>query len=260
MARWWTVTSAIFFPLCRTFLHQKVAAFAPSVARNHRLTTTTVVFARGRSNKAKGKQSGMKGVKKENLPSKVCVTCGRPFTWRKKWEDCWDEVTTCSKSCNRKRREKKQETNKANRNENYDSIEVGSVSSMGDQVGGLVVDFHETAAMKAKADRKAAKKEAKALNRAKREGCGPSTTGQKPCDRCSKMSDLLIRCQYKDTKANEWHLICGKCWKYASGGVVDGDADHPDYTYGGLWKNRRKQQNPEALGDDFAELTTASQG
>lgn len=47
-----------------------------------------------------------RGVKKENLPSKVCVVCGRPFTWRKKWERVWDEVTTCSKSCNRKRKNK----------------------------------------------------------------------------------------------------------------------------------------------------------
>lgn len=46
-----------------------------------------------------------RGVKKENLPSKICVTCERPFTWRKKWERCWDEVTTCSKSCNQKRRQ-----------------------------------------------------------------------------------------------------------------------------------------------------------
>ena len=45
-----------------------------------------------------------RGVKKENLPSKVCLSCDRPFTWRKKWERCWDEVTTCSKSCNVKRR------------------------------------------------------------------------------------------------------------------------------------------------------------
>ena len=45
-----------------------------------------------------------RGVKKENLPSKMCVVCGRPFTWRKKWERVWDEVTTCSKSCNRKRK------------------------------------------------------------------------------------------------------------------------------------------------------------
>ena len=44
------------------------------------------------------------GIKKENLPSKMCVTCNRPFTWRKKWERCWDEVSTCSKGCNAKRR------------------------------------------------------------------------------------------------------------------------------------------------------------
>mmetsp|Transcript_12669 Transcript_12669/g.30926 ORF Transcript_12669/g.30926 Transcript_12669/m.30926 type:complete len:119 (-) Transcript_12669:228-584(-) len=41
---------------------------------------------------------------KANLPEKICVVCGRPFTWRKKWERCWDEVTCCSKSCNSKRR------------------------------------------------------------------------------------------------------------------------------------------------------------
>ena len=45
-----------------------------------------------------------RGIKKENLPTKVCVSCQRPFTWRKKWEKVWDEVTTCSKSCNNKRR------------------------------------------------------------------------------------------------------------------------------------------------------------
>lgn len=50
----------------------------------------------------------MRGVKKENLPTKTCVTCQRPFTWRKKWEKVWEEVTTCSKSCNRTRRRDKQ--------------------------------------------------------------------------------------------------------------------------------------------------------
>jgi len=34
-------------------------------------------------------------------------------------------------------------------------------------------------------------------------------------------------------------MMCGKCWKGASGGVPDGDAAHPHYRYGGLWKNRR---------------------
>ncbi|NBX18779.1 MAG: DUF2256 domain-containing protein [Proteobacteria bacterium] len=38
---------------------------------------------------------------KSNLPSKVCITCGRPFDWRKKWERCWDEVRYCSERCRR---------------------------------------------------------------------------------------------------------------------------------------------------------------
>jgi hypothetical protein len=53
-----------------------------------------------------------KAVKKENLPSKMCPVCNRPFTWRKKWEKCWDEVTTCSKSCNFKRKEENQKARK----------------------------------------------------------------------------------------------------------------------------------------------------
>ncbi len=36
---------------------------------------------------------------KSNLPSKICVHCGRPFEWRKKWEKCWDEVKYCSEGC-----------------------------------------------------------------------------------------------------------------------------------------------------------------
>lgn len=67
------------------------------------------VTSRGLSLQARGKGGSGKdkmprGVKKEHLPSKICVVCERPFTWRKKWERCWDEVTTCSKSCNAKRR------------------------------------------------------------------------------------------------------------------------------------------------------------
>nr|WP_233702410.1 DUF2256 domain-containing protein [Duffyella gerundensis] len=27
--------------------------------------------------------------------------CGLPFTWRKKWERCWDEVRYCSERCRR---------------------------------------------------------------------------------------------------------------------------------------------------------------
>ncbi|WDF68692.1 DUF2256 domain-containing protein [Sphingobacterium oryzagri] len=28
----------------------------------------------------------MNGVKKQDLPQKICAACGRPFTWRKKWK------------------------------------------------------------------------------------------------------------------------------------------------------------------------------
>ncbi len=40
-----------------------------------------------------------KGVKKSDLPHKTCVTCGRPFVWRKKWAKTWDEVRYCSDRC-----------------------------------------------------------------------------------------------------------------------------------------------------------------
>ena len=50
------------------------------------------------------KNGAGKTVKKQDLPSKDCIICGRPFTWRKKWERNWDEVTTCSKSCNAQRK------------------------------------------------------------------------------------------------------------------------------------------------------------
>jgi hypothetical protein len=52
----------------------------------------------------------MKGVKKENLPEKVCVVCGRPFAWRKKWAKVWDEVKYCSQACRERRSEARAKT------------------------------------------------------------------------------------------------------------------------------------------------------
>jgi hypothetical protein len=37
--------------------------------------------------------------KKSDLPQKDCATCGRPFTWRKKWAKVWDDVRYCSDRC-----------------------------------------------------------------------------------------------------------------------------------------------------------------
>ena len=91
-----------------------------------------------------------------------------------------------------------------------------------------------------KAERKAAKKRKKAERRAQREGRGDASAGQKQCDMCGKSVNLLVRCMYEEGQT-DWKMVCGRCWNVCSGGVVDGDKDHPHYRYGGLWKNRRRQ-------------------
>ena len=49
---------------------------------------------------AKNVNRGRK-VAKADLPEKVCETCRRPFTWRKKWARDWAQVKYCSKRCAR---------------------------------------------------------------------------------------------------------------------------------------------------------------
>lgn len=250
----------------------------------------------------------MRGVKKENLPSKVCVVCNRPFTWRKKWERCWDEVTTCSKSCNSKRRGRKSEyasdsvKEDDGNNQRCDEIVINDIKKVdvernqvssilaanfanvvinrdttGDclknteleeifadiDMSGSNLDVTDSDAHLVSSDnsqennsddpyecypcgdsksrRKAEKKRMKAERRAQREGRGDPSAGQKQCTMCNKSVNLLIRCTYDSTE--EWGMVCGKCWNDVSGGVVDGDAAHPYYRYGGLWKNRRAQKS-----------------
>jgi hypothetical protein len=38
---------------------------------------------------------------KASLPSKPCLACGRPMTWRKAWARNWDAVKYCSEACRR---------------------------------------------------------------------------------------------------------------------------------------------------------------
>jgi hypothetical protein len=47
---------------------------------------------------------------KSELPQKVCATCARPFTWRRKWARVWEEVRHCSDACRRKRRPAQQKS------------------------------------------------------------------------------------------------------------------------------------------------------
>jgi hypothetical protein len=44
----------------------------------------------------------MRGIAKNNFPEKICIVCGRPFNWRKKWERVWNEVKYCSEKCQKK--------------------------------------------------------------------------------------------------------------------------------------------------------------
>ena len=241
-----------------------------------------------------------RGVLKENLPSKVCASCERPFTWRKKWERCWDEVTTCSKSCNAKRREAGKPPRFAKTgppppppraNDDDDAVLTAlmikglpmtaspaalvededeneddgvcvngpmsaaastpipwALAALNDQAA-LVSDDDDddddessTGADKLPVDsrewRKAQRKVAKAQQRARREGTGDKDVGRKSCDLCCRRVDLLVRCTIDASQ--KWRMVCGQCWKDVSGGVTDGDAAHPDYKYGGLWKNRSR--------------------
>lgn len=40
-----------------------------------------------------------RGVNKSDLPEKICLTCGKPYVWRKTWEKIWAEVKYCSDQC-----------------------------------------------------------------------------------------------------------------------------------------------------------------
>ncbi|MGD2024585.1 MAG: DUF2256 domain-containing protein [Methyloceanibacter sp.] len=37
--------------------------------------------------------------RKRDLPTKVCPSCGRDFSWRRKWARNWDSVRYCSRRC-----------------------------------------------------------------------------------------------------------------------------------------------------------------
>ncbi|MQT12193.1 DUF2256 domain-containing protein [Rhizobiales bacterium Sp-1] len=37
--------------------------------------------------------------RKSELPQKICVVCGRPFAWRRKWARDWERVLYCSDRC-----------------------------------------------------------------------------------------------------------------------------------------------------------------
>ena len=57
----------------------------------------------GRKRGASGEKPGGKGLPPSLRPSKVCLACGRPFAWRKKWAAVWEQVIYCSDRCRNQR-------------------------------------------------------------------------------------------------------------------------------------------------------------
>jgi hypothetical protein len=49
------------------------------------------------------KKSPRKMVRKGDLQEKICLSCQRPFAWRKKWARDWDQVKYCSVRCRRQK-------------------------------------------------------------------------------------------------------------------------------------------------------------
>eukprot|EP00751_Fragilariopsis_kerguelensis_P045758 CAMPEP_0170994960 /NCGR_PEP_ID=MMETSP0736-20130129/11285_1 /TAXON_ID=186038 /ORGANISM="Fragilariopsis kerguelensis, Strain L26-C5" /LENGTH=236 /DNA_ID=CAMNT_0011420979 /DNA_START=491 /DNA_END=1201 /DNA_ORIENTATION=+ len=184
-----------------------------------------------------------KTIAKSDLPSKVCLVCERPFTWRKKWERNWDEVTTCSKSCNAKRKSKNKTTTTAAEEEEEKEATSGMEGEILDDSNDDDDDDDEKAVSEkeqkkvSRKQRKEAVKLKKQQRRLKREGKTSPEVGRKACDVCTTEVDMLIRCTIDATQS--YKMVCGKCWTSVSGGITDGNSiTHPYYTYGGVWKNR----------------------
>ena len=164
---------------------------------------------------------------RHGVAAKNCVVCRRSFTVRKKWERCWEEVTTCSKRCNTERRRMNRRAAKSASGSGDES----SATRSGEQRSAQTPD----PSLSARSARKAEKRRVKAERRSDRQGTGDPDRGRKSCDTCAQRCDLLVRCRVDASR--EWRMVCGSCWNSASGGVPDGDGDHPEYQYGGLWKN-----------------------
>lgn len=270
-----------------------------------------------------------------NVPVKVCATCERPFTWRKKWEKNWDDITTCSQRCKTERKSKNgrtaaiatgtasfaaARTSKKAGTENESTSDEGSatedqnvrspasdtsfdadtavfstecgIPEASSALKGLgLIEAHaddledsddaqdancfytdvavnedqSAITSNSREARRLHKKDVKAKRRALREG-DAAETKKKPCSKCTRLADLLVRCTLD--AAQDWHMVCGKCWKEVSGGVPDGDDAHPHYRYGGLWKNRAAHISMPAFsttklstlesGNDLSRLESAN--
>ena len=181
---------------------------------------TLSVGARSVTALARGRQAGRMASAKPK-DSKICVVvrcgcspppprtpmlllatgraqCNRPFEWRKKWERCWDEVTTCSKRCNSERKG-------AKRAQRAPQGSLEGVVGVDPETARLEEPLEPDEEKFFRRAANAERKQLKAERRAKREGRADASVGQKPCSVCTKDVDLLIRCKHP------------ACWRHTLG-------------------------------------------
>ena len=83
----------------RRVLHQAPGADRVGAGRNRRCRRCAAVPDPGKRKLPLRDRPMPKLRKKSDLPTKTCVVCKLPFTWRKKWEKDWAEVSHCSDRC-----------------------------------------------------------------------------------------------------------------------------------------------------------------
>eukprot|EP00434_Breviolum_minutum_P029035 symbB.v1.2.025683.t1/scaffold2496.1/size77716/9 len=121
----------------------------------------------------------------------------------------------------------KLEENGMKKGQTYEVTGIGPILVFG--IVPEVAPASDMEEMEAIPDARSARKERKAaLKAAKRERRAQSPQDKadakrKPCDKCSRRVDLLVRCRIDISQ--KWFMLCGRCWKDASGGVPDGDAE-----------------------------------
>jgi len=177
---------------------------------------------------------------------KTCVHCQRPFSWRKKWERCWDEVLTCSNAC---KRERKRANGPADDAEDDDEEEDDNPCPQQPQGP-------------PRGDASASCPSQPSEDPPKTSSRTSSSAGvrTKQCNVCGEAVMMAYRCRWDKTKV--WRFVCRPCWpkisdtdyletiarkrkEEALGNGVDdistllqqkGTQGNPYYVYGGTWK------------------------
>mmetsp|Transcript_3195 Transcript_3195/g.7530 ORF Transcript_3195/g.7530 Transcript_3195/m.7530 type:complete len:331 (+) Transcript_3195:305-1297(+) len=191
----------------------------------------------------RGEQRGCdRGV--EGKAFKICEHCHRPFTWRKKWERCWDEVRTCSNACKRERKKVARKEVGVGAQAELPGDEGGEVAEQ-EQIqeeetvtedgsldapakerhrpwdGELHEDRGDTTQSPLHSANNAHQKAGDRKRRAKGKNFNSSSPGStsheqrtKKCDVCGEEVQLAYRCRWDAGKV--WRFVCRPCWPLIS--------------------------------------------